>query len=33
MENAKTTIKFLAGQAKSMHHYKSLRFKILNFKM
>jgi len=29
MENAKTTIKFVASQAKSMYHYKSLRSKIL----
>jgi len=25
MENAKTTVKFVASQAKSIHHYKSLR--------
>jgi len=29
MEDAKTTIKFVASQAKSMQHYKSLRSKIL----
>jgi len=29
MENARTTIKFLASQAKSIHRYKSLRSKIL----
>jgi len=29
MENAKTTVKFVASQAKSMHRYKSLRYKIL----
>ena len=32
MENAKTTIKFVASQAKSMYHYKSLRSKILKCK-
>jgi len=31
MENAKTTIKFVASQAKSMHHYKSLTSKILKY--
>jgi len=29
MENPRTTIKFLASQAKSIHHYKGLRSKIL----
>jgi len=25
MKNAKTTVKFVASQAKSIHHFKSLR--------
>jgi len=29
MENAKTTVKFVASQAKSIHRYKCLRSKIL----
>jgi len=29
MENVRTTIKFSASQAKSIHHYKGLRSKIL----
>jgi len=29
MEKAKTTVKFVASQAKSIHRYKSLRSKIL----
>jgi len=29
MENAKTTLKFVASQAKYIHRYKSLRSKIL----